>query len=128
MRPCRCFFMKGKGEVMSVAEKDIVDGIALDEGRGIRMLITDHIDWTQEYNHLLILQEKINSYIMFCENGQYKDLYKDNVIEYVVIEIHFLYEPTENVYIFLNQIPEIINGLNLSIECSISEEEPDEDR
>lgn len=113
---------------MSVAEKDIVDGIALDEGRGIRMLITDHIDWTQEYNHLLILQEKINSYIMFCENGQYKDLYKDNVIEYVVIEIHFLYEPTENVYIFLNQIPEIINGLDLSIECSISEEEPDEDR
>jgi len=113
---------------MSVTEKDVVDGIALDDDKGIRMLITDHVDWVQEYNHLLMLQEKINSYIMFCENGQYKDFAEDNDIEYVIIEIHFLYEPTKNVYIFLEQVPKKINDLDLSIECYISEGDLNEDR
>lgn len=92
------------------------------------MLITDHLQWTQEYNHLLILQEKINSYIAFCENGQYKDLYNNNDIESVVIEIHFLYESTKNVHVFLEQAPKEINGLELSIECYISEGDANEDR
>lgn len=107
---------------MSIIEKDIVDGIALDDDKGIRMLITDHIDWTQEYNHLLMLQEKINSYIAFCENGQYKDLYENSAIEYVIIEIHFLYKPTKNAYTFFNQVPKKINDLDFSIECHISED------
>lgn len=44
---------------MSVLDRKIVDGMALDKkGKGIRLFIADHLDWSDEYNHLLVLQEK----------------------------------------------------------------------
>ena len=55
---------------MSVVESGAVDGIGLAENETMKMLITDHLDWQDEYKHLLILQEKINAYIGFCESGQ----------------------------------------------------------
>ena len=106
---------------MSVIENSVVDGMGLAENGKMKMLITDHLDWVDEYNHLLILQEKINAYIGFCEGEQYKDVYADVEIEHVVFEIHFLYEPTKNAYIFLKQIPNRINNLDVSIECCVTE-------
>jgi len=44
-------------------------------GKGLRLLITDHLEWSDEVNHLLVLQEKINAYIGFCENHQYNQVY-----------------------------------------------------
>lgn len=111
---------------MSVVENSVVDGIGLADNGKMKMLITDHLDWLDEYKHLLILQEKINAYIGFCENGQYKDIYVDDEIKHVVFEIHFLYEPTQNVYKFLKQIPNRINNLDVSIECCVTEGEPNQ--
>ena len=54
---------------MSVVESGAVDGIGLAENETMKMLITDHLDWQDEYKHLLILQEKINAYIGFCESA-----------------------------------------------------------
>ena len=102
---------------MSVVESGAVDGIGLAENETMKMLITDHLDWQDEYKHLLILQEKINAYIGFCESGQYKEIYTDTPIE-----------PTQNTYRFLEQIPGRINELDLSIECHITEESENEDR
>ena len=78
------------GGNMSVVDKDIVDGIALSENKVIKLLLTDHLDWEEEYEHLLMLQDKINSYLAFCESGQYKEVYKNCEAECVVFEIHFL--------------------------------------
>lgn len=51
---------------MSVVDNKTVDGIALTSDKnGIILLITDHLDWNDEYQHLMILQEKINAYIFF---------------------------------------------------------------
>ena len=91
---------------MSVVESGAVDGIGLAENETMKMLITDHLDWQDEYKHLLILQEKINAYI----------------------HLHFMFEPTQNTYRFLEQIPGRINELDLSIECHITEESENEDR
>ena len=62
---------------MSVVDKDKVDGIALTEDKIIKLLITDHLSWEKEYEHLLILQEKINSYLAFCESDQYREIYPE---------------------------------------------------
>ena len=83
---------------MSVVESGVVDGIGLAENETMKMLITDHLDWQDEYKHLLILQEKINAYIGFCESGQYKEIYTDTPIEHIIFEIHFMFEPTQNTY------------------------------
>ena len=43
---------------MSVVESGVVDGIGLADNETMKMLITDHLDWQDEYQHLLMLQEK----------------------------------------------------------------------
>ena len=82
---------------MSIVDNKTVDGIALtDDNNGIILLIADHMDWRDEYQHLVMLQEKINVYITFLEQKQYEDIYKGENITYGIIEIHFLYNLTAN--------------------------------
>lgn len=111
---------------MSVLDKEIVDGIALDnDGKGIRLLITDHVDWSDEYNHLLALQEKINSYITFYEEHQYNQVYKEINVEYAIFEMHFLFEPTINAMKFIEQVQQQVNQMGIAIECHISDMKSD---
>lgn len=107
---------------MSVLDRETVDGMALDKDRkGIRLLITDHLDWSNEYNHLLVLQDKINAYIVFCEEHQYNQVYKNILVEYAIFEIHFKFEPTIKAMNFLEQVQRQVNEMGIAIECHISE-------
>ena len=59
------------------------------------MLLSDGMDWTNEYNHLILLQEKINHYIAYIESKQYlKYLQEHSIIldnvKQIEIELHFL--------------------------------------
>ena len=45
---------------MSVVDNKTVDGVALtDDKKGIILLITDHLEWKDEYQHLIMLQAKL---------------------------------------------------------------------
>lgn len=108
---------------MSVVDKSTVDGIAITEDKkGIRLLIADHLDWHDEYNHLIMLQEKINAYISFCEEHQYVEVFRDIIVEYAIFEFHFMYEPTANTMNFLERVQQQITEMGIKIECHISEE------
>jgi len=114
---------------MSVIDKEKIDAIAITpDGEGIKFLITDHLNWTDEYKHLLVMQEKINIYIMFLESGQYKDVYINMEFQYVVIEIHFMYEPTEKARPFLQTVQNQISQMGIRIEYCISRGEKSENK
>lgn len=105
---------------MSVLDYEKVDGIAKGSDlKSIRLLISDHLNWENEYEHLLALQEKINSYISFCESQQYNAIYKNYVVEYAVFEIHFKYEPTANAIKFLETVNKQLNELGIVIEVHV---------
>ena len=105
---------------MSVLDFEKVDGIAYDEkNKCVRLLIADHLEWDDEYGHLVALQEKINAYIGFCEERQYEQIYKNRQVEYGVFEIHFASEPTEKAMNFLEQVQKQLNELGITIECHI---------
>ena len=62
---------------MSVVDNKTIDGVALtNDKNGIILLIADHLDWSDEYQHLMMLQRKINVYITFLEEKQYEEIYK----------------------------------------------------
>lgn len=103
---------------MSIFESDSVDFLVL-ESKVLKMIISDHLDWKEEYEHLLLLQEKINSYIAFYESGQYEEMYPDSSFEYGVIEIHFLFEPTKTAFKFLDLVQKKLVEVNLKVECHI---------
>ena len=105
---------------MSVTESGTVDGIAVTkDGKTLKMLLTDHLDFTDEKDHLLILQDKINAYLGFIESEQYREIYPQSNIENVIIEIHFKYKISNNCKKFINAVNNQI--VNLNTVCVIVE-------
>ncbi|MDF3084874.1 DUF6572 domain-containing protein [Burkholderia sola] len=60
---------------MSILETNVVDLIGVDPTKKIaRLGISDHLEWSKNENdHLILLQEKINTYLSFIETGQLYD-------------------------------------------------------
>ena len=105
---------------MSVTESDIVDGIAIgSDEKTLIMLITDHLGWEGEFefDHFVILQEKINSYLRFIQSKQYNEVFSDREFDFFVIEIRFLHDITDNCYKFLNTVANQVEPLNVRIEA-----------
>lgn len=101
---------------MSVLDVEKVDGIGIDaNGKELALLVTDHLDWSNEYEHLIQLQNKINSYINFIESEQYADVYSNYQFTSFRIEIHFKSEPIQNCIKFINTVNKQLQEANITI-------------
>ena len=105
---------------MSVIETNKIDGIGISkDGRKLVLLITDHLDWNHEYEHLIQLQNKLNSNIAFLESQQYKEVYPNSTFSSYLIEIRFMYELTANCEKFVDVIKKQIEEQNIFIEVIV---------
>lgn len=105
---------------MSVVESNKIDAMGKSkENRELIFLITDHLDWENEHEHLLILQNKINSYLEFIESKQYLETYSQDIFEGYVIEIHFQHEMSENCFKFLEVVANQVEELNIKIRVEV---------
>ena len=102
---------------MSILEKDKVDGIGISkDGNKIILMISDHLEWDDEYEHLTMLQDKINAYISFIESGQIEEIYPEVNIHQFIISIHFKYIITEKCLEFLSVVNKQLNEIGIYIE------------
>lgn len=99
---------------MSVDQKDKVDFISTAPNGKVVLTISDHLLWDKENEHLLVLQDKLNSYLMFIESGEIFESYPAAKNKNLIIEVGMQYEPNEVGLIFLNRCKETI--LNAGIE------------
>lgn len=112
---------------MAIDNPSIIDGMAMDnENNAIVLLLTDHLPWNgenelSEFEHLNLLQDKINAYISFLESRQYEETYPEEQISFAVIEIHFKYDITENCEQFLNAVQNQIGQLGIKIKAVIAD-------
>jgi len=107
---------------MSVMDIGKIDGIAkCQENSELVLLITNHLDWEAEYEHLKILQDKINSYINFIESKQYLEVYPQSSFESYVIEIHFQHGISENCLAFLEVVANQVEEINIKIRIELEE-------
>lgn len=110
---------------MAVDNASIIDGMALDTGsKALVLLITDHLPWQgkdapSEYDHLLLLQDKLNAYISYLETKQYEAQYSEE-IERAVIEVDFQYDIPENCKKFLNVVQKQVGQHGITIEAHIT--------
>ena len=73
---------------MSVDNPEKVDFIGVDKKTGeVVLAISDHLEWADTDNHLIILQDKINAYLSFIENGEIYDSYPNAVGKKISIQI-----------------------------------------
>lgn len=108
---------------MAIDNVNVIDGMGVDpEKRALRLLLTDHLPWENslsEYEHLNLLQKKINSYLAFLEGKQYMKQYPGLEVDMAVIEAHFKYEIPENCEKFLQSAQEQVRQNGIEIEVHI---------
>src|ERR1019366_9510213 len=78
---------------MTIEDVAVVDIVSLDPVSGlIDLTICDHLGWEcDEDDHLLLLQEKLNAYIRFVENGELIGKYPEAIGRGVVIDLRSLH-------------------------------------
>lgn len=110
---------------MAIDDVKVIDGMGIDrERKAICLLLTDHFAWKDddslnEYDHLMLLQEKINAYISYLESKQYEEQYPGEAFDMAVIEIHFKYDITDNCEKFLNTVQSQVGQYGIKIEAHI---------
>lgn len=89
---------------MSLDHTDSVDAIGVERGSGhVILTIADSWDWSDETNHLLALQKKLNAYFAFIESGEICTAYPKAAGEQLVIEVIFRYPVSAAVQQFLSK-------------------------
>lgn len=44
---------------MSIENLNVIDVVSIDKNENVVLTISDHLEWDEENNHLLLLQDKI---------------------------------------------------------------------
>ena len=94
---------------MTIEQEGVIDLIGMNEEEGyISLIISDHLEWDETNEKLLLLQSKINAYLSFIESGQIYETHpesKDMNIHVVLTSIH---EPNEEALKFFRLLTPIV--------------------
>lgn len=101
---------------MSVEDKSIIDIVSTDLSGNVILTISDHLEWDDENEHLLILQEKVNAYLGAIETGELFKKYPKAEGKNIVIRIIALNEPNEDGFVFLDRAKGILNSAGYDFE------------
>lgn len=73
---------------MTIEQSQVVDSIGIDKETGkVTLTISDHLDWSDPDKHILIMQDKINTYLSFIESGELIESYPDSRGRIPVIDV-----------------------------------------
>lgn len=101
---------------MSVVEINQVDGMGISkDGNGLIFMISDHLDWNNEADHLFMLQDKINAYLGYIEENEFLDVYPNSKFEYYIIELYFNFSITANCEKFIKVINTQLEEFNIQV-------------
>jgi hypothetical protein len=92
---------------MSVENTNVIDFIS-EESNNIILTISDHLEWDNKNEHIILLQEKINAYLMAIESGQIYEKYPSSLGKTITISVVLKFEPNENGMLFLSNVNEVL--------------------
>lgn len=107
---------------MTVAQTGVVDWMGIEKLTGhVGLTIVDDLDWSDEHSHLLLLQEKLNTYLTFIESGEvFERLFEETGLEIlgdtaVKVTILAKFELTTRSRAFLDHATEAFMTAGLSL-------------
>lgn len=104
---------------MSVENLKILDAVSIDKNKNVVLSISDHLEWDEGNEHLLILQNKINLYLTAIENGSLYEEYPDAKNRDIVINIAAKFSPNNDGEIFLKRVKETLNLAGYAFSFSV---------
>ena len=88
---------------MSIEKSGVIDHVALSEKEQKAVLIiSDHLDWEDEKDHIRLFEQKMSSYLDFIRSGQILEVLPEAKNLPVRIELVQQYKPTESALHLLN--------------------------
>lgn len=106
---------------MSIEDKDKIDSMGINKETGVVTLaISDHLDWDNEYEHLIMLQEKINTYLSFLQSGEVYKSYPQAKGKKFDIKIYAKYELSKKAEEFLNYAYGKVVEAGFNLRCEIT--------
>ncbi len=110
---------------LNIEKTDSIDLIAYEKNTGkLIILLTDGMDWLDEKKHLLLLQEKLNSYILYIDTKQYQEylsrLGEDvSNLKTIEIKISFLFKEPDVCIQLIDRAKNILNNIwdNVIVIC-----------
>ncbi len=102
---------------MAITEKDVIDSVAY-ENNYLLLQLYDHLDFDEEFEkvHLLMLQDKLNTYIWYIDSKQYEDTYPQRRFDCFIIRVFFMFEPTELSIRFISHVNERLSDTGIKVE------------
>ena len=78
-----------------VDEPNKVDQVSVTSDGAYVLTIQDHWDWEVDFDHVQVLEDKLNAYLGFIEGGQMEELYPASARLPLEIDIQFQFAPSE---------------------------------
>ena len=107
---------------MSVENSKVIDFISDKEDK-IVLTISDHLEWDNDNEHIYLLQEKINAYLMAIESGQINKSYPLSINKKIVVSVALKYVPNEIGMSFLSKVNEVLLNAGYEFNYHILAEE-----
>ena len=101
---------------MSIEQKEVIDIVSIDAKGNAVLTISDHLPWDEENEHLLLLQDKINSYLGAIEDGQLYDVYPNAKNRNIIIRVVALDSPTKDGFLFLEKVKGVLGSAGYGFE------------
>ncbi|MDL2211255.1 hypothetical protein LJB88_00040 [Erysipelotrichaceae bacterium OttesenSCG-928-M19] len=79
---------------MGLRELNKIDAIGQTPTGEVIIKIFDDMDWSNEYEHLILLQEKLNNYIEFVVSGQVNNHFKKH--KGIIFSVDYMEKIPEN--------------------------------
>lgn len=105
---------------MSVENSKIIDFISEKDNK-IILTISDHLEWDDDNEHIYLLQEKINAYLMAIESGQINKSYPHSIEKKIAISVVLKYPPNKIGISFFNKVNEVLLNEGLEFDYQIFE-------
>jgi hypothetical protein len=106
---------------MSIEDTQVIDIISMSkDGSSVTLTATDHLDWGGK-EHLMMIQDKLNSYLSFVESGEIFESYPNAKGKELIIDIVCKYTPDEEGVRFLGLCQEAIEKAGFSFSYKVNE-------
>lgn len=104
---------------MSVEDLKVIDAVSIDKNNNVVLSISDHLEWDESNEHLLVLQNKINLYLSAIENGSLYEEYPKARNRTKLISIIAKYPPSKDAVIFLERVKETLSSAGYGFSFSV---------
>ena len=98
---------------MAVDNPDTIDKIGITPENKVALIIDDHLGWSDENEHLMLLENKISSYLEAIDTNEIYQIYPQANEREIVIQVYFKHSPNEAGIFFLNEVNSFLVSKNI---------------